>query len=93
MTIEFGTSNASSKTMTVNNGTAVFHVLNSTNSVDYKEYSGLGILITGINGVKQNSTHNWFYFVNGNFAQVSADKYVLLNDSDVLFKFTSEMIE
>ena len=93
MTIEFGMSNASSKMMTVNNGTVVFDVLNSTNSVGYKEYAGLGMFITGINGVNQNSTHYWFFYVNGDLAKVSSDKRALHDDSDVLFKFTSEMIK
>ena len=89
MTVDFGTSNASSKTMTIANGTYVFDVLNGTHSVSYKDYASLGKLVTSIDGVAQNSTSYWFYYVNGNFAQVAADKYVLYNDSAVLFKFGS----
>lgn len=92
MTIDFGTSNASSMTLTASNGTSVFNLLNASYNVSYKEYGDLGTLVTGIDGVEQNSTFHWFYYVNGNFAQVGADKYILYNNSNVLFKFTSETI-
>jgi len=89
MTVDFGSS-ASSKMIRVNNGTTVFDALNSSFSVDYKEFAGMGKLITGINGFGQNTTHYWFYYVDGEFAQVAADKFSLHKDSSVLFEFTSE---
>ena len=74
----------------MNNGTTVFDVLNNSFAVEFKEFAGLGKLLTGINGINQNSTHYWFYYVGGKFAQVAADKYILYTNSSIFFKFTSE---
>jgi hypothetical protein len=76
--------------MKIDNGSTVFDVLNDSFDIEFKEYSGLGKLVTGIDGVQQNSTHYWLYYVNNEFAQVAADKYILDKDSSILFKFTSE---
>jgi len=89
VTVDFGSS-AETKMLTVSNGTTVFDVLNSSFSVDYKEFAGMGKLITGINGFSQNTTYHWFYYVDGEFAQLAADKFSLYKDSSVLFEFTSE---
>jgi len=73
---------------TVNNGTTAFQVLNETHSVEYKEYS-IGYFITSIDGVEQNTTHSWLYFINGDPSSVSSDRYYL-SDGDILdFKFLS----
>ena len=90
MTIDSGTSNASSKMIEMNNGSTVFDALNSTFIIEFKEFAGLGKLITGIDGAEQNSTHHWFYYVDDKFAQSAADKHKLYKDSAVMFKFTSE---
>ena len=72
------------------NGSTVFDALNNSFSIGYKEFAGLGRLLTSINDVSQNSTNYWFYDVDGEFAHVAADKFVLLKDSSVLFRFASE---
>lgn len=74
----------------MNNGSTVFDALNRTFSVNFEEFSGMGKLIIGINGIEQNSTYHWFYYVDDKFAQVATDKYNLYKNSNVLFKFTSE---
>ncbi|MBI2076550.1 MAG: DUF4430 domain-containing protein [Candidatus Aenigmarchaeota archaeon] len=74
----------------MSNGSTVFDALNSSFSVEFMGFEGLGKLITGINGVTQNSTHYWFYFVDGEFARAAADKLALTKDSSVLFRFTPE---
>jgi galactose-1-phosphate uridylyltransferase len=74
----------------MNNGSTVFDTLNSSFSVTFKEFAGMGKLITGINGFDQNSTYYWFYYVDNEFAQLAADKFSLHKNSSVLFEFTSE---
>jgi len=86
MTIDFGSS-AKSKMLMVDNGTSVFDALNSSSTVNYKEFAGMGKMIIAIDSVPQNNTHYWIYFVNGNFAGVAADKFVLTKDSTVEFLF------
>ena len=80
--------NTSEEKYTINNGTTAFQVLNETHSVEYKEYS-IGYFITSIDGVEQNTTHSWLYFINGDPSSVSSDRYYL-SDGDILdFKFLS----
>ncbi|MBI2578893.1 MAG: DUF4430 domain-containing protein [Candidatus Aenigmarchaeota archaeon] len=86
-----GSSNATG-IATINNGSTVFDALNSSFAVEYKEFAGLGKLVTSINGFEQNSTHYWFYYVNEKFGDAAADKYMLYNDSSVLFILTSEFL-
>ncbi|MCD6477394.1 MAG: DUF4430 domain-containing protein [Candidatus Aenigmarchaeota archaeon] len=72
----------------INNQTTVFQLLNETHSVNYKEYS-TGYFIVSIDGVEQNGTYSWLYFVNGKPPMVSVDKYHLSNNDVVVFKFLS----
>jgi len=86
--IDFGTSEKK-ETVDGQNGTTVFEVLNSIATVEYKEYAGMGKLVTSIDGVAQNETHSWLYYVNEEFAQVACDKYALTEDSLFTFKYMS----
>jgi hypothetical protein len=49
----------------------------------------MGKIIIGINGIEQNSTHYWFYYVDDKFAEDSVDKHGLYNDSSVFFKLAT----
>jgi len=71
----------------VQNGTTVFEVLNRTAKVEYKEYAGMGKIITSINGIASNNTYSWLYFVDDKLAMVSVDKYSLTKDSSITFKY------
>lgn len=77
------------KVIEISNTTSVFDALNKVAGVKYAEFGGMGKMITSIDNVTQNSSNYWIYFVNGNFAGVAADKYVLLADSTVFFKYAS----
>ncbi len=78
-----------SKIIRVKNGTTVFEVLNETFDVDYKIYPGMGIFVTSINNVTQNSTHFWIYFVNEKPANVGADSFILTENSNITWKLLS----
>jgi len=44
-------------------GSTAFNATFSIADVEYEDYGGeLGILVTSINGVDNNSTHGWFYW-------------------------------
>jgi len=73
----------------VKNGTTVLEVLESIADVETKEYTGMGKLVTSIDGVKQDSEHSWLYFVNGELASISVDNYKLSEDSSFTFKYLS----
>jgi len=56
----------------------------------FKEYEGLGTLITKI-GEKENGTGNeyWQYWVNNRHADVGADQYLVRPGNVILWKFSS----
>lgn len=74
--------NGKKSKFTIDAGT-VFDALNKTCNIEYKYYKGLGYFITSIDGVTQNKTHSWGYFVNNKFAMVSANNYVLKNNDNI----------
>jgi len=86
--LDFGTSEKT-ETIEVQNGTTVFEVLESVATIDYKEYAGMGKIITSIDGVAMNDTYSWLYFVNDGLAMVSVDNYLLTQDSSIAFKYLS----
>ena len=86
--IDFGTSEKN-RMIEVKNGTTVLEVLESIADVETKEYTGMGKLVTSIDGVKQDSEHSWLYFVNGELASISVDNYKLSEDSSFTFKYLS----
>lgn len=69
----------------MNRGSSVFDALNMTFDVGFSNFKNLGKFITSIDGVNQTSERYWIYFVDGNFAPVSTDKYVLEKDSTIKF--------
>lgn len=48
-----------------------------------KNYAGMGKFIDSINGVKNNGSQNWIYYVNGIEAQVGVSNYKI-NKGDVV---------
>ena len=86
--VDFGSSRKS-KSLTVENGTSVFDVLNRSFDIEFNEYEGLGKMVVSIDGVSSNSTHYWLYWVNGELAQVGADSYFLTEDSEVEWRYLS----
>ncbi|MFB6144431.1 MAG: DUF4430 domain-containing protein [Candidatus Nanohaloarchaea archaeon] len=84
--IDYGVEQDSSVVM-VRNGSTAFKVLNSSHRVNYTEYS-FGYFVTGIDGVQQNSTHSWLYFVNGEPASKAVNRLRVYGGS-VEFRFIS----
>lgn len=58
--------------------------------IDVIDYADLGVFINSINN-KQSGDNNkyWQYWVNNEYADAAADKYVLRNGDVILWKFTS----
>lgn len=70
------------------NSTA-FDALNNSFEINYTEYD-FGYFVTSINGVSQNETHSWLYFVNNEPANKAVNKYYLSEADNVTFSYTSE---
>jgi len=70
--------------------TTVFEVLDQVADVGYKEYVGVGKFVTSIDNVKQTSDKWWIYQVNGVYPNIAADRYVIANGDNIIWKFTSE---
>lgn len=87
-TAVFGLSNATSRTVSVANGSSAFEAMGGAFDMQYEEFAGLGKMVVAIDGVRQNATHHWFYSVDGRFGAVASDRRALYADSSVLFNFT-----
>ena len=88
ITIDFGSSEKN-KIIEVQNETTAFEALNSTAKVEYKEYAGMGKIITSIDNVGQNTTNSWMYFVDDKLAPVSVDNYIITKDTSITFRYLS----
>ncbi len=91
-------------TFVVEQATTTFHIAKDSTALDLmmaasssrsltftgKEYSGLGTLITSINGKSSDQDHNdlyWIYSVNGKKATVGVSQYVLHEGDIVLWSY------
>ena len=52
-------------------------------------WAGNRVYIDAIDGVYQNETHGWQYWVNGNYATVAANLYTLKDGDFVLWNLTT----
>jgi hypothetical protein len=66
----------------------VFDAVNKTYPVEYTEYD-FGYFVTSIDGLAQNDTHSWLYYVNNESATTAVNNYVLNETDDVTFRYTS----
>ncbi|WKZ26143.1 MAG: DUF4430 domain-containing protein [Candidatus Paceibacterota bacterium] len=57
--------------------------------IDYKTYEGLGVLVNSIAGSPSTESRFWQYWVNNEYAEVSADNFNLEDEDVVLWKLTS----
>ncbi|MCX6817456.1 MAG: DUF4430 domain-containing protein [Candidatus Aenigmarchaeota archaeon] len=65
-----------------------FDALKHVAAVGY-EMKAIGIYITDINGIKQDDSHYWFYYVNDKASDVGSDFYYPVSGDVIKFKFMS----
>ena len=75
---------------------SVYDVMQSFNEVgkikvDFKDYSGLGYFVDGIDGVKSDTLRAkyWIYYINGAKAQVGISNYQLKSGDIITWKYES----
>lgn len=79
-----------------NADSTVYEVMNNLNTsgqlkVDFKDYSGLGYFVDGINGVKSDTfrAKYWIYYINGTKAQIGISNYQLKPKDIITWKYES----
>ncbi|MDY6766423.1 MAG: DUF4430 domain-containing protein [Candidatus Nanohaloarchaea archaeon] len=87
MTVDTPTG-ASTETVALAENATAFTALNASHTVTYREYTN-GYFITGIDGLQQNETHSWMYFVNGEVPSTAANRYVLAENDSITFRYMS----
>lgn len=70
--------------------TSVFEVMRGIADVGYKEYPGVGVYITSIDNKAATETKWWLYQVNGVYPNVAADRYIVTDGDNIVWKYTSE---
>ncbi|GAB4305173.1 MAG: hypothetical protein Kow0069_00590 [Promethearchaeota archaeon] len=68
----------------------VFDLLNATCRVEAELYPNGLYLVTGINGVVQDDSHFWHFWVNGTYSPTGASITPLGSSSVVTWKFLGE---
>jgi len=66
--------------------TTAFEALNEVANVSYKQYD-YGKMIIGINGLDQDDTHYWMFFVNGELPVLPSDAYTVDDGDIVAFRY------
>lgn len=61
-------------------------LLEMTNKVESKEFSGAGKFVESIDGVKPDSKHFWAFYLNGKQAEVGASAYKPVNGDTIEWK-------
>lgn len=79
-----------SKNVSVAVNSTVFDALNQTYPVEYTEYD-FGYFVTSIDGLQQNDTHSWLYYVNNESATKAVNNYVLESGDSVEFRYSAQM--
>lgn len=79
-------------------GSTAFTAILAAADIKYEDYGGeLGILITSINGVPNNSTHGWFYWYWDNeqsqwiLPEYSCDKHILHRNDTIAWIYANFM--
>lgn len=73
-----------------NYNTSVFHAIYKVCDLEYEYYPIYDdYLITSINGISQNSSHAWHFWVNGVISPVGSYRFALDNDSIINWNFTT----
>ena len=82
------TSNNSTQTFysTAKTGSTAFDALDKVAKVEATD-SEYGKFITSINGVSQNESNYWLFFVNNELASVGSSSYVLESGDEIEFRF------
>jgi len=90
--INYGNGTVEFHRVSLLNATAFNALLEAGAEVEYKVYPGMGVLVTSINGVRNNETianHWWLYYVNGALAPLASDKYYLSPGDVVTWNYTT----
>lgn len=56
-----------------------------------KNYTGIGVFIAEINGVKGENGKSWIYYVNGKLATIGVSNYKLKSGDIVLWKYENNI--
>ena len=65
---------------------SVFELLQKSHQVSYHP-TALGVFVTGIDSLENNSHHFWVYSVNDSFPQIASDKYLTATGDRVVWHY------
>lgn len=77
VTIRQGSDILSDQTLDVNKGATALSVFDELHELDTQEFAGLGTLITGVDGLAQDDSHYWIFFINDEPAQEGVSIHIL----------------
>lgn len=72
------------ETISVARGETAYNALTKVATVESEQYA-IGKFITAIAGVKPSSDEYWAFYIDGNYAQVGADGFIIEEETELLF--------
>jgi hypothetical protein len=74
-----------------NNRTSVFDAIDKYCNIEYKKYGPNQdtFYVASINGITEDSTHGWEFWVNGEYIWIASNLYALDNNSIITCNFTT----
>lgn len=76
--------------LTFRRGESVLDLLLRVDNIVYASYP-FGKYVTSIRGISQTENAWWLYYVNGQLAGVSCDRFMLVDGDNVTWKYTNQM--
>lgn len=68
-------------------GKNALELLKKSNTIETKEYKGLGEFVTLINGLAGDNEHFWSFYINGKQSQVGASAYITKSTDLIEWKY------
>lgn len=98
MTVDFGNGQPRSYSEPATGAATAYSLLQAVAQreqmpVEGRDYGQLGVLVTGINGVRNDPRARtyWYWWVNGQFGRVSASRYPLQPGDRLAWRYVSEL--
>lgn len=73
------------ETVTVHPKITAYDVLKKVATVESKQFA-IGKFITAIEGIKPSENEYWAFYIDGDYAQVGTDAFVIEKETELLFK-------
>lgn len=84
-----GMQNDSNQTIQLSSSSTALTALKAVAETGTEGIAGFGTIVKSINGVVQNNTNYWAFYINGNYSMVGVDGYFVQEGDTIAFRLES----